>query len=145
MKVTPVDGGAQRTWIILLDQGEEVLDVIRRVAAAEGLRHAAFTAVGALGSAVLGCFDYDREDWLQHPVLTPTEVMSLSGDVTTGGADGPGVHARAVLALADASIVGGWLLFGEARPKLEIVLSAVPDALARTFDDASRLPLVTRP
>jgi predicted DNA-binding protein with PD1-like motif len=67
-------------------------------------------------------------------------VLSLNGELTSGGDARASTRARcSVLRRLDR---GGFLLVWSVRPKLELVVLEVAERLARTCDEASRLPLI---
>ena len=52
--------------------------------ARENLRAAQFTAIGALGEAVLMYFDWDKKGLQKIPVAEQVEITSLISDVAGG-------------------------------------------------------------
>ena len=56
MKAKLLADDGTKSWVIVLDEGDEVMDVLERVAREEGLRASRFTAIGAFSRAVLGYF-----------------------------------------------------------------------------------------
>lgn len=124
--------GEQRTIVVVLDAGDEVMSSLSDVAEQEGLSAASFTAVGALASATLGWYDLAAQRYEEIAVSEQAELLSLVGDVSLGP-DGRQVHAHAVVGLRSGCTRGGHLLAGTVRPTVEIVLTASPAVLRRTF------------
>lgn len=73
--------GGQRTYAVILETGEEVMDCLKRFVAAEKVRAAQLTAIGAFSDAVLLYFNWGRKEYQRIAVLEQVEVASLIGDV----------------------------------------------------------------
>jgi len=131
----------QRTFVIVFDEGEDVLSGLEGFAAAQDLTAAEFTGLGALSHAVLGFFDMERKDYDRIEVDEQAEVLTLVGNVAVHEGK-PRLHPHVVLGKRDGSAVGGHLLEGKVRPTLEIMLTESPRHLRRTVDDRTGLPLI---
>lgn len=131
----------ERTYALILDNGDEAVSSLQRFCEDYNLMAGRFTAIGAFSSALLGYFDWDKKDYEKIPVDEQIEVLMLAGDVALH--DGkPKVHAHVVLGKRDGSAHGGHLLQGFVRPTLEVLLIESPSYLKRSFDPESRLPLI---
>ena len=78
------ESDGQRTYVVVLETGEEVADCLKRFVAAEQIGAAQFTAIGALSDVVLMYFDWEKKDYKRIPVREQVEVASLIGDVAEG-------------------------------------------------------------
>lgn len=134
-------GGGERTFVLVLETGDEAMAELERFAREQGLSAAHFTGIGAFSDAVLGYFDWQQKDYRRIPVQEQVEVVALVGDVALED-DAPSVHAHVVVARSDGSASGGHLLAGHVRPTLEIVLSESPSQLRKRYDPASGLALI---
>jgi predicted DNA-binding protein with PD1-like motif len=132
----------QRTFVVVLDGGEEAMDCLQAFAETEGLSAAQLTAIGAFESAVLGFWDVQRKEYERHRVSEQTEVLSLLGDIAADQAGKPKLHVHAVLARRDASTLGGHLLEARVRPTLEVIVTESPAHLQRRHDAAAGLALI---
>lgn len=141
MRAKLVEDGAQKTWVLVFEVGDEVVATLQRFARDERLGASRFTAIGGFRNAIVGYFEWDAKRYRPIPVLTQAEVLSAMGDVTLGP-DGPQVHAHVVLGLADGSTVGGHLLEGHVRPTLELVVTESPAHLVRRRDPTTGLALI---
>ena len=103
----------QRTFVIVLDPGEEAFETLTAFAREHGVDGASLTAIGAFERAVVGWFDFDAKTYRKIPV------------------DEPSLHIHAVLGLSDGSTKGGHFLEGIVRPTLEITLVEAPGHLRR--------------
>lgn len=131
-----------RTWALIYDTGDEVMDGLSGFAREEGLDAASFTGIGALSDVKLGYFDWEQKDYLEIPLDEQVEVLTLAGDVAVSG-EGPQVHAHLVVGLRDGAARGGHLLEAHVRPTLEVVLTETPSHLRKEHDPESGLALIS--
>lgn len=141
MKAKVLNEGPERTIALIFDKGDEVVSTLERFAKEHGLTASRFSAIGALQSAVLGYFNWERKDYDRIPVEEQVEVLSLNGDIALDGAQ-PKVHAHAVLGRRDGSTVGGHVLEARVRPTLEVLLVESPGYLRKTCDRETGLALI---
>lgn len=141
MKCKLLNRGPERTYALVLEPGEEVMDALQRFAVREGLTASRVSAIGAFERAELGFFEIDRKDYHRIPVDAQAEVLSLAGDIALDGAE-PKLHLHAVLGRRDGSTVGGHLLKGIVRPTLEVLLVESPAYLRRTCNPRFGLALI---
>ena len=134
--------GAQKTFVLVFDTGDEAVLGLTEFARERGLDAAGFTAIGAFGAATLGYFDLDEKEYRKIPVREQVEVLSLEGNIARTGDGEPQVHAHAVLGRSDGTTRGGHLLEGRVRPTLEVVLTETPAHLRRAMDQETGLPLI---
>lgn len=118
MKSRLLAGGAERTFILIIDPDEEAFDAITRFARAENVNAASVTAIGAFATATLAFFDLRTQDYQEIPVAEQSEVLSLLGDITLDENGVPNPHLHLVLGFADGSTRGGHFLKGVVRPTL---------------------------
>src|SRR5579884_9351 len=130
-----------RTFVVVLDTGDEAVAALTGFAKDHGLGASQFTAIGAFSRAVVAYFDWPAKAYRRNTFDEQVEVLSLVGDITIE--DGaPKLHAHAVLGKRDASAHGGHLVEAIVRPTLEIVVNELPRHLHRRFDPASGLTLI---
>ena len=141
MRAKTIDGGNERTWTLVFDEGDEVMSSLTAFARERQLTAARFTAIGAFRDATLGYFDWASKTYEKIPVREQVEVLSLVGDVALEG-DAPKIHAHVVVGKRDGSAYGGHLLDAHVRPTLEVMLTESPAHLQRLFDPASGLALI---
>lgn len=116
------DEGSERTFVLILDEGEEAFAAITAFAADKGLNSASLTALGAFARAKVGWFDLEAKAYRPIAVDEQCEALSLIGDIATGDDGKPSLHMHAVLGLKDGSVRGGHFLEGQVRPTLEVVV-----------------------
>lgn len=141
MKAKLVNEGPERTYVLVLDPGDEVMAALERFATEHSLTASRVTAIGAFERAELGFFEIERQEYHCIPVDTQVEVLSLGGDIALDGAR-PKLHLHAVLGRRDGSTVGGHLLSGVVRPTLEVVVVESPSYLRRVCDPRFGIALI---
>lgn len=137
---TTPDG--ERTFVLVFDAGDEVVQTLTDFAGEQALVAGAFTAIGALSRATLSWFDLDTEKYLPIPVDEQTEVLSFLGNLSQGENGKPKVHPHMVLGKRDGSTVGGHPLEGFVRPTLELTLTEQPARLRRVMDERFGIALI---
>ncbi len=131
----------ERTFVIVMETGEEAMQQLTSFAVEQRLSAARFTGLGAFSEVVLGFFELDEKDYLRIPVREQVEVASLVGDIALRD-ETPTVHAHVVVTRPDGSAWGGHLLEGFVRPTLEILLVESPAHLRRRYDPRTGLALL---
>lgn len=134
-----VDG--QRTFALIMDQGDETMQCLRDFAEELQLNTCQFTAIGAFEYAVLGYFDFSKKDYKRIEVPEQMEVLVLAGDISFHK-EKRQVHAHVVLGGPAGNTKGGHLMEGVVKPTLEIMLTESPVNLYRRYDPESGLALI---
>ena len=122
MKSKSVASGAERVFVLILDQGEEALKAIVDFAEQERIDGASVSAIGAFAEAKVGWFDLSAKKYNPIDVNEQCEVLSLMGDIAKGDDGRASLHLHAVLGLQDGSVRGGHFLSGSVRPTLEVTI-----------------------
>lgn len=125
------DNAGERTYVLVLDPGEEAFQTIGRFADEEHLSAASLTALGAFSTATVGWFDLAAKTYRKIPVAQQCEVLSAVGDIAIDDKGKPSLHMHVVLGLSDGSTRGGHLLEGMVQPTLEVTLVEAPAHLRR--------------
>ena len=115
--------GETRTWIAVLESGEEAKQSLLSLAKKEGIEAASFVALGAFQKAVIGYFDWQAKKYQPLPIDEQVEVVTLVGDIVPDEKGKPSLHAHTVLGRSDGSTRGGHLIEGHVRPTLEITVT----------------------
>ncbi|MGN6534978.1 MAG: PPC domain-containing DNA-binding protein [Mesorhizobium sp.] len=124
-------GDGVRTFVVVLDSGEEAFRSISDFAARQNVTAAGVTAIGAFESATVGWFDFASKTYRRISVAAQCEVLSAIGDIAAGDDGEPSLHLHAVLGLSDGSTRGGHLLEAIVRPTLEVMVTETPAHLHR--------------
>jgi uncharacterized protein len=141
MRTKLINDAPQRTFAIVFDQGDEVLENLLAFARSEELSAAEFTGLGALSDVVLGYFDWQDKDYRRIPIAEQVEVLSLTGNVALEDGE-PKLHPHIVVGKSDGSAHGGHLLEGHVRPTLEVIVTESPSHLQRRSDPETGLALL---
>jgi uncharacterized protein len=136
------DDNGKRTFAVILQHGDEAMRCLQEFAAQQRLSASQITAIGALSSAKLAFFDWDKKTYQPIPVTDQVEVASLVGDVAVGPDGKPSVHVHAVLSRRDGTALAGHLQEALVRPTLEIIVTELPAHLCKKMDKESGLPLI---
>src|ERR1700738_2895789 len=111
-----------RTFVLILDQGEEAFAAMTAFANEQAISAASVTAIGAFENAKVGWFDFAAKRYIPISVDEQCEVLSLLGDIAQGDDGKASLHLHAVLGLRDGSVRGGHLMEGIVRPTLEVTI-----------------------
>lgn len=126
-----VDESKERTFVLILDPGEEAFATITRFAAEKNLAGASLTALGAFERAIVGWFDLHARAYRRIPIDEQCEVLSIVGDIATGDDAKHSLHLHVVLGLRDGTTRGGHLLEGVVRPTLGVTIVEAATHLRR--------------
>jgi predicted DNA-binding protein with PD1-like motif len=142
MKIKLLNDGREKTFAVVMNDGDEVMANLASFAKEHGLAGSHFTGIGALREAMLGYFDWEKKDYKSIPVQEQVEVLSLVGDITLTENGDSKVHAHIVLGRESGAAIGGHLLEARVRPTLELIVTESPEHLRRRFDQISQLALI---
>lgn len=123
MKSKMINDGAERVFVLILDQGEEAFKAITEFADREKVTGASVSAIGAFSQAKVGWFDFAAKKYKPIEVGEQCEVLSLLGDVAQGDDGRASLHLHAVLGMQDGTLRGGHLLSGSVKPTLEVTIT----------------------
>ena len=132
----------KRTFVVILETGEEAMSCLQTFAARERLAASQITAIGAMSSATLAFFDWEAKTYQPIPINEQVEVASLVGDIALAPDRTPSVHVHAVLGRRDGAAMAGHLQNGLVRPTLEVIVTEAPAHLCKVRDEASGLALI---
>jgi predicted DNA-binding protein with PD1-like motif len=120
-----------RTFVLILDEGEEALAAMTAFANEQAINAASVAAIGAFESARVGWFDLAAKRYSPIFVDEQCEVLSLLGDIAQGDDGKASLHLHAVLGVCDGSVRGGHFLGGNVRPTLEVTIVETAPNLRR--------------
>lgn len=142
MKSKLINGGPQKTYVLVLAKGDEAVGSITEFARQHGISAAQLTGLGAFSDTVLGFFEWDKKEYRKIPVKEQSEVLSLIGDIALDPNGKPSLHSHVVIGRSDGSAMGGHLLEAHVRPTLEVILTESPKHLHKRKDNESGLALI---
>ncbi len=141
MKFKLLNDQQQKTFAVILNSGDEVMENIMSFAKDQQLKASQFNAIGAFSKVTLGYFDFDIKDYVKIEINEQVEVLNIAGDISLYK-DECTVHAHAVVGKKDGTAHGGHLLKAIVHPTLEIILTESPAYLQREIDADSGIPLI---
>jgi predicted DNA-binding protein with PD1-like motif len=141
MKFKLINDDQQKTYAVIMDTGDEVMEELKKFAKSQRLRASQFTAIGAFSEAIVGFFDFSIKDYEKIPIQEQMEVLVLTGDISLFK-DEYKIHAHVVLGKRDGTAHGGHLIKAVVHPTLEIILNESPEYLKRYMDKESEIPLI---
>ena len=136
-----INDDKQKTFAVILESGEEVMESLISFANEQHLKASQFTAIGAFSKATTGFFDFSIKDYKKNLINEQVEVLSLTGDVSFYNNQSK-VHAHVVLGKNNGDACGGHLMKALVHPTLEIILTESPAWLQRKMDKESGIPLI---
>jgi uncharacterized protein len=131
-----------KTFVVILDTGDEILSSLKHFAQTEHLGGSSFKAIGALSDVELGWFNWESKKYQTAVKLEEqVELLSLIGDIALKD-NKPQIHAHLVIGRQDGTAHGGHLLSATVRPTCEIVVTENPQHLQKEFDPDSGIALI---
>ena len=141
MRTRQLATSGDRSFVLVLEKGDEVLASLKAFAEQNHVQAGRFTGLGAFSSVVLGFFDYDRKDYDRITLDEQVEVASFVGNIATKDGE-VSIHPHMVVSRKDGQAFGGHVLEGIVHPTLEIVIEDAPAHLRRVHDSETGLALL---
>ena len=142
MKWDLLDDKDGRTYALIYDIGEEVMENLLAFAKQQNLAGSNVTGIGALSDVTLGYFDWDQKKYMPNAIQEQVELVSLIGDISLDPAGNPALHVHVVVGKRDGTAWGGHLIAGHVRPTLEMIISESPAHLQRKIDPDTGLATI---
>ena len=136
------DDDGLRTFLLVMDKGDEAVAQITSFARAHQLNAASLTAIGACRSATLAYFDPDVGDYLNQRFDEQMEIAAFIGDIADDDGE-PALHAHVVLGRKDFSTLAGHLKKLDVFPTMEVVVTESPAHLRKRLDRQTGLTLIS--
>jgi predicted DNA-binding protein with PD1-like motif len=124
-------------FLVVLDVGDEMIAALKKLAEAERIGEASFTAIGAVRDAVLGCIDPEAKTYLRRE-FGPQSMELVSAIGNLARLDGePVVHCHVTIADREMCVYGGHLFHAVTSVTVEIFLRVYDGEITRRFDPNS--------
>ena len=124
-------------FLVVLDVGDEVIVSLKKLADAERIGEASFTAIGAVRDVVLGYIDLETKSYVRREFGADSmELVSAIGNLAQLDGD-PVVHCHATVGDREMQIYGGHLFRAVASVTVEIFLRVYDGEINRRFDPES--------
>jgi predicted DNA-binding protein with PD1-like motif len=117
-----IDESGGRTYVVILEDGEEVGASLIRFAQENHLGSSSINGIGALSGAQVGWFDWKTKSYKPAtPINEQAEVLSMIGDISMQNGT-PVLNLHLVVRRQDGTAYGGHLFTAHANPALEVIL-----------------------
>lgn len=128
-------------FLVALPRGDDLLEAVTRTFRERSMPKAAFSIIGLLYHAVIGCYGPDSREYRTREFEGPLEIVSCSGNVSEKDGE-VFVHCHIVLANEEFHCIGGHLMPGCAIFVAELYGTPVPGPTpVRRFDESRGLYL----
>ena len=122
------------TIIARIDRGEEILDKIRELAAAENIKLASVTALGATNDFTVGVFNTAEKKYYANEFKGAFEIVSLAGTINT--MDGQFyTHIHMSAGNEKGEVFGGHLNRAVVSATCEMIVTVIDGEVDRYHDD----------
>ena len=118
------------TWMLRIDNGEEIMESLAAMCEEEGILLAQVNAIGASDRAVVGVYDLQEQQYHREELDGFMEIAGLSGSVTAMNGK-PYIHLHAVLADRQNVLHGGHLIEARVGATCEMFVRALDGAVVR--------------
>lgn len=129
-------------WVVRLETGEPVLETLTRFCEGQGIDAGAFSAIGAVRWARLGCYEEESGTYREKRFEGGLEVVSMTGNVSRKSDGTLFAHTHVVLSDGEMRPVAGHLFEAEISATLEVYLWPADGGLRRTPVPGSALELL---
>ena len=145
MKAGPESAGlfeynTSKELLVRLRHGADLVQSITELARSKGVEAASFTAIGALKSAKLGCYDQRGHEYREIRIDSACELASCTGNVSLKDGE-PFAHIHAVVADEAGNTKAGHLLEGIVFAAEVHFRQLEGPKLERKYDDVTGLSL----
>lgn len=121
------------TVAVRIDRGEEVIEQLTRVVAAEGIRAGHVSALGATDEVTFGLFSIETQVYEKQTLTGKMEITSLIGNISEK--DGaPYIHLHIGVCDKDMILHGGHLTACRISATCELFITVLDGAIGRAAD-----------
>lgn len=123
-----------KTIVVRIDRGEEILDKIRELAIAENIKLASVTALGATNDFTVGVFNTAEKKYYANEFKGAFEIVSLTGTINT--MDGEFyTHIHMSAGNEKGEVFGGHLNRAVVSATCEMTVTVIDGEVDRYHDD----------
>ena len=128
------------TIVARIDQGEDVLEKMKRIAMLEDVKLASVSALGTFSSMTVGIYDLEKRQFMGNDFEGMFEIVSFTGTINT--MDGK-YYSHLHISAGDESgrVFGGHLNEAHISATAEVVIRMINGEVDRFYDDATGLNL----
>ena len=130
------------TYALRIDLGEDIVESLKKLCAAEQIRLGRVEAIGAADHAVIGVYDLGKKEYYPETIDEFMEITSLNGNITV--MDGkPYIHLHATLSDQRHTVHGGHVLEMRVGATCEMFVTALEGEVTRQKDESLGINLWT--
>ena len=118
------------SFIVRLDPGDEIVDSMLKLAAAEGITLASISGMGAVNQVTLGVFCPQTKQYKANIFHADFEIVSLTGNLTTQNGR-PNAHLHMAVGDNAGRVYGGHLNRAVVSATAEIVVRRMHGTVER--------------
>jgi len=130
----------ENTIVARIDRGEEILTSIREICRRESVTLANLSAIGAVGHAVVGLYQVEKQKYLPNTFDREMEMTSLNGNVTTKDGE-VYLHLHANFADETGKVFGCHLNEAVISGTCELFIQIINGTVSRMHDPITGLNL----
>lgn len=128
VKLLNETGRGHKTYLVVMQRGDDVLSGLTAFAEKYNITFASFTGLGAMSSTRIGCYDRAKQMYHIIPVNGQAETVSFIGNITLFNGK-PVVHVHMAVSQSDGLVRGGHLFNAIVWPTLEVIVTVEPVAV----------------
>jgi len=128
-------------YVLRLDEGEEVVDTLRRFLVDHDIMAGYFVAWGAFSRLKLAFYQPDVGEYKERTFHQQLEVASLLGNIACLNGE-PAIHAHLTAGDEEFRTYSGHLAEGTVRPMLEVFVTPLPGELHRIRNERTNLAVL---
>ena len=128
-------------YVIRFDQGEEVIETIKKICFEKNMEAGFFFGLGAARELVLSHYDIDRKQYNDTPINEDLEIAGIFGNVTRKDGE-VYIHAHGSFSDKNFKTYAGHVKKVIVSGTCEIVLEMLHEPILREHDSKSGLNLL---
>ena len=128
------------TIVLRIDKGEEILDIIKRLALKENIKLANINALGAVNEVVVGVYKVDEKKYYSNEFKGNFEIVSLTGTINTMNNEFYS-HLHMRVGDENGQVFGGHLNRAIVSATCEMIINIIDGNVDRYYDEEIGLNL----
>lgn len=121
-----------------LEIGEEIISCIKDICDTENVKSAVVHAIGAVNSAEIAVFDFDKKEYTNNSLDEFMELISLEGNVTKMNGE-TYIHLHASFGSKSGNVFGGHLKKAVIGATCELFIQPLSEEIERIHDENTGL------
>lgn len=131
----------ERTIIVRMDKGEDIVEQVKNVALKEKIKLASISALGAINEFTVGVFKTKEKKYYANEFKGDFEIVSLTGTINTMN-DKYYCHMHLSAGNDQGQVFGGHLNKAIVSATCEMVIQIINGEVGRYFDEEVGLNLL---